>query len=192
MTRIDRMTLSPAWRLLLLLALMAASMPVSAQQKRAVVVGINTYAPPESAGGFALRKWKDLAGAVNDAEAMATLLETRFGFDDIVLLTEQEATREAILSALTDLEASSAAGDVAVFYYAGHGSQIRNTGSTELDGLDETIVPSDVPDGAEDIRDKELRVYFNSLLDKGTELTLIFDSCHKSADMGNDHQWTVN
>lgn len=167
--------------LLLMLVAVLCAAPSSAQKKRAVVIGINSYAPTESAGGFALRKWKDLAGAVNDAQAMAALLDTRFDFDEVVLLTEKEATREAILSALNQLESSSSAGDIAVFYYAGHGSQIRNTGSTEADGLDETIVPADVPDGASDIRDKELRGLFNRLLDKGTRLTLIFDSCHSGS-----------
>ena len=90
--------LSVAWTL--------QALPGSAQQKRAVVVGINTYAPTETGSGFALRKWKDLAGAVHDAEAMAALLEARFGFDEIVLLTEQDATRDAILSALDELERS--------------------------------------------------------------------------------------
>ncbi len=156
-------------------------LPASSQTRRGVVVGINQYAPTESATGFALRKWKDLDGAVNDAESMAALLDQRFEFDEVTLLLEGEATREAILAALVELESVSNAGDVAVFYYAGHGSQVRNTGSSEADGLDETIVPSDVPDGAEDIRDKELRAYFNRILDKGALLTLIFDSCHSGS-----------
>jgi len=156
-------------------------LPATAQTKRAVVIGINEYSPTEATSGFALRKWKNLDGAVNDAEAMAALLESRFEFDEVVLLTEGQASRDAILKALSNLEAASSAGDVAVFYYAGHGSQVKNTASSEADGLDETIVPSDVPDGAEDIRDKELRGVFNDILDKGALLTLIFDSCHSGS-----------
>ena len=167
--------------ILILAALLMCAHTAQSQQKRAVVVGINAYTPTEATNGFALRKWKDLDGAVNDAEAMAALLQTRFDFDEVRLMTDGEATREAILSAIKDLEARSAAGDVALFYYAGHGSQVRNSGSSEADGLDETIVPADVPDGADDIRDKELRSLFNSLLDKGTFLTLIFDSCHSGS-----------
>lgn len=167
--------------LLLIVLLLGLTSPSSAQTRRAVIIGINQYTPTEAASGFALRKWKDLDGAVNDAETMATILESRFEFDEVVLLTDAEASREAILQALADLEASSSAGDVALFYYAGHGSQVRNTGSTEADGLDETIVPADVPDGADDIRDKELRGVFNSILDKGALLTLIFDSCHSGS-----------
>lgn len=161
--------------------ILGLTQPATAQTKRAVVIGINQYTPTEAATGFALRKWKDLDGAVNDAESMAALLEGRFEFDEVVVLTDREATREAILGALADLEAASSAGDVAVFYYAGHGSQVRNTASSEADGLDETIVPADVPDGADDIRDKELRGVFNGILDKGALLTLIFDSCHSGS-----------
>lgn len=172
----------PYWLCLLAAAISIGIANLStAQTKRAVVVGINQYTPTEAASGFALRKWKDLDGAVNDAEAMAALLESRFAFDEIILLTDGQASRAAILDALENLEASSTAGDVSLFYYAGHGSQVRNTASSESDGLDETIVPADVPDGAEDIRDKELRGVFNDILDKGALLTLIFDSCHSGS-----------
>ena len=167
--------------LVLIVLIAGCTATASAQSRRAVVIGINEYTPTEAASGFALRKWKNLDGAVNDAEAMAAILESRFDFDEVVLLTETAASREAILQALANLESASSAGDVALFYYAGHGSQVRNTGSSEADGLDETIVPADVPDGAEDIRDKELRGVFNSILDKGALLTLIFDSCHSGS-----------
>jgi len=159
----------------------ALSSESAAQTKRAVVVGINTYAPTETGTGFTLRKWKDLDGAVNDAQAMEALLLGRFEFDEVTLLLEEDATRDAIFSALQAMQQASSAGDVALFYYAGHGSQVKNLASTEADGLDETIVPSDVPDGSADIRDKELRGVFNGILDRGSYLTLIFDSCHSGS-----------
>ena len=108
-------------------------------------------------------------------------------------LTEGEATRQGILDALDDLVASSQPGDEVVFFYAGHGSQVRNLGSDEDDGMDETIVPSDAApradgsDGADDVRDKELRRRFAALLARVTSggadghVTIIMDSCHSGS-----------
>jgi Caspase domain len=71
-----------------------------------------------------------------------------------------------------------AAGDISLFFYAGHGSQVTNSKSTELDLKDETIVPADAMQGTRHIRDKELARLFHKALGKGTFLTAIFDSCH--------------
>ena len=169
---------------IVLLSSLLTAGSVQAQQKRAVLVGINDYSPEASedgSSGIALRKWKDLKGAVNDVEAMSLLLSSRFAFDEITLLTNKDAKRAAIFQAIDQLVADSKPGDVALFYYAGHGSQMKNTGSSEADGLDETIVPWDVVLGEPDIRDKELRDAFNKLIDKGALVTLIFDSCHSGS-----------
>src|SRR5204863_464530 len=101
---------------------------------------------------------------------MRQMLELVHGFapHDIVTLTDQAATRAAILRAIeTHLIAPAAAGDIVFFFYAGHGSQVRNTRSDEADQLDESIVPADSRRGAPDIRDKELRRLFNRILGRG-------------------------
>jgi broad specificity phosphatase PhoE len=73
-------------------------------------------------------------------------------------------------------------GDVLLFYYAGHGSQVRNSLSYKPDKQDETIVPWDANVGAWDIRDKEIARLFNEALDKHkVTLTAIFDSCHSGS-----------
>lgn len=152
------------------------------QDRRAMLVGINTYSPPEGSEAAISRKWRDLDGAANDVVAVESILSTRFGFDEIHTLTNRDATREAIFAGITEwLVEPSEPGDIVVFYYAGHGSQVRNTESRESDGLDETIVPADSWNGAPDIRDKELRDAFNALLAKGVTVTLIFDSCHSGS-----------
>ncbi|NNE35673.1 MAG: caspase family protein, partial [Rhodothermales bacterium] len=141
-----------------------------------------TYTPPEGVEAVVSRKWRNLDGAANDVETIEAILKTRFGFEEIHKLKNREATRDAIFAGITDwLVAPSKPGDVVVFYYAGHGSQVRNTESRESDGLDETIVPTDSWNGAHDIRDKELRDAFNALLAKGVTVTLIFDSCHSGS-----------
>ena len=58
------------------------------------------------------------------AQAMEALLLGRFEFDEVTLLLEEDATRDAIFSALQAMQQASTAGDVALFYYAGHGVQV--------------------------------------------------------------------
>src|SRR5436853_5482017 len=160
-----------------------------AAHRRALLVGINDYtashiarsphAPPPLE-----RDWPNLNGAVNDVAAMKEMLALAYGFNrrDIITLTDQAATRAAILHSIeTHLETGAAKDDVLLFYFAGHGSQVRNSESDERDKLDESIVPADSRAGAPDIRDKELRVLFNRILDRGARLTVILDNCHSGS-----------
>lgn len=163
--------------------------------RRALLVGIDRYQPDDVSAksqpeaGTSRRKWKDLRGAVNDVRALREVLIHRFGFrpDDVVVLENQAATRQAILTAFQrHLIAPARSGDHSLFYYAGHGSRIRNSRSTELDGKDETIVPADAntADGERkvvDIRDKEWDRLFTQVLDRGAWLTALFDSCHSGS-----------
>lgn len=131
------------------------------------------------------RRWANLKGCLNDVEAMRELLVKKFLFkpENVWTLTDRDraATREAIVGGIERLIAESSPGDVALFYYSGHGSQIINIKNGEEKRKDETIVPADSYRGAEDIRDKELARHFNRALDKGIILTAIFDSCHSGS-----------
>ena len=71
--------------------------------------------------------------------------------------------------------------DISFFYYAGHGSQMKNSKSPEEDKQDETTVPADSYKGTPDIRDKEYARSFMKVLEKGALLTAIFDSCHSGS-----------
>jgi hypothetical protein len=151
--------------------------------RRAVVVGINNYELPGQPQ-VGKRRWRNLSGAVNDAETIRSLLVGRLGFrdQDVKLLTNEQAKREAILSTIqSHLIEPSRPGDIAVFFYSGHGSQVVNSLSNEPDKRDESLVPADSAQGALDIRDKELAVLFNKILAQKASLTVIFDSCHSGS-----------
>ena len=171
------------------LALASTLAAQTSNHKRALIVGINDYSashlgPPAAPGTVPERDWPNLSGAVNDATALQEMLVAAYGFDrsDIVTLVDQDATRAAIMDALDQhLAAKASKDDVLLFYYAGHGSQVKNSLSDERDKLDESIVPADSRLGARDIRDKELRALFNRILDRGARLTLIFDNCHSGS-----------
>jgi uncharacterized caspase-like protein len=171
---------------------------------RAVLVGVNVYQPQKTAalprekagitneapkkqparaqrtGGRAA--FSNLYGPVADVVAMRTLLQRKYDFTVIKTLEDQKATRAGILDAIrNDLIDDAAPGDVCLFYYAGHGSRVRNSKGGEPDGYDESLVPADSNQGALDIRDKELARLFLEALKKGVTLTAIFDSCHSGS-----------
>lgn len=174
--------------------LMLAPTSGFAQTRRAVLAGINHYVPEgttpkkivltEKAGVGGRGSWTNLEGSLNDVESIRELLITRYGFEEknIHVLTEAEATHENILKAIqTYLADPASPGDISFFYYAGHGSQMKNSKSPEEDKQDETTVPADSYKGTPDIRDKEYARSFMKVLEKGALLTAIFDSCHSGS-----------
>jgi hypothetical protein len=156
----------------------------NAKTSRALFIGINQYkAPKDSVLRSPRALWNNLGGCVNDAEAMRDIAVTRYGFlpANITILLNAEASRARIIAEIKNLIARSEKGDVVFIFYAGHGSQMKNSLSVEKDKKDETIVPADAWKGVADIRDKELSSFFNQLIDKGVLLTVIFDSCHSGS-----------
>jgi hypothetical protein len=127
--------------------------------KKAVCFGINNY-PGTS---------NDLQGCVNDAKDWGALLQG-FGFDVSIILDAQ-ATRQNIKTALSDLVTSAGAGDVVIFTYSGHGTQVRDTSGDESDAYDEAIY---VYDGV--VLDDELRAIITNVNPQAT-LVVISDSC---------------
>ncbi len=172
---------------------------LQAETRRAVLIGINTY-NPDNLGKSRYRAapkpgpvkraavkgdpsywgFKDLHGAVADVELMKTLLGN-LGISDFVVLENQDASADAIISALQkNLVDDAASGDVRIVYYSGHGNHIKNTASAEH-GEDQTIVPADHWNNVPDIRDKEIsRILFRAAK-KGVKVTFIADSCHSSS-----------
>jgi metacaspase-1 len=136
---------------------------------RALIVGINTY--PSA----------PLDGCVNDVNDLAQFLvqKCRFNMADIRLLTDNRATKAAIVERLGWLLNGVQKGDRLLFHYSGHGVQFptRNPAG-EVDGLDEAICPVDF-DWTDDhtIRDKDFYQLFSSVPD-GVEFVWISDSCH--------------
>ena len=105
---------------------------------RAVLVGIDEYENPDV---------RSLQGCVNDVALVRSLLKGYFAVpnEDIRVVVNRRATKAAILHRLRDMISRGQPGDVLVFYYSGHGSQVRDRDGDELtDGLDEIICPYDM------------------------------------------------
>ncbi len=127
--------------------------------KKAICVGINNY-PGTS---------NDLLGCVNDAIDWAAVLKD-FGFETSLMLDSQ-ATKQNVKAALSDLVISANEGDVVVFTYSGHGTQVIDFNGDEGDVYYEAIY---VYDGT--IIDDDLRSIINKINYKAT-LVVISDSC---------------
>lgn len=155
--------------------------------KKALVIGIDKYNPPPGvkiSTKSGRTSWPELSGCKNDAMAMKEIIITKFGFiaPNIAELYDAKATRAAILKGMEDLLNNTPENGIALIYYAGHGSFIKNSLSKEEDKFDETIVPADTwKEGIPDIRDKEIARMFNRFVDKKIKLTAIFDCCHSGS-----------
>jgi Caspase domain len=149
--------------------------PAADHGRRALLVGVNEY--PMLPNRYRLH------GCVNDVEAMAHILETVVGFphDAITLLRDQEATRDRILEELRRMSDEAAPGDLVVFQFSGHGSQMTDREGDEGDGLDETLVPSDSgrrPNPNRDITDDEIYDWLRGVTEKTDNVVFIADCCH--------------
>lgn len=152
------------------------------QTYRALLIGINEYNFDLSKSKYR-KGFSNLKGPINDILAIENLIVNKYLFpqENIVKLINEEGTRDNIIKELKKLAEISNSGDVVLIYYSGHGSQVVNSLSNELDKKDETIVPYDSYLGVPDIRDKELSVFLNGIIDKGAILTCIFDCCHSGS-----------
>ena len=86
--------------------------PYLSGKYRALVIGNNDYDDPE-------KLWPSLKTAVADAEAVADILKTDYGFAEITLL--KNAKQREIVRAFNKLAKSAQENDSVLIYYAGHG-----------------------------------------------------------------------
>lgn len=162
----------------------------------ALLVGIDRYDPRS--------RVPNLRGCVNDVEAMATLLQRKFGMPAANLrkLLNEAATHQAIKLAFRHhlIKQAKAWADAGrqgappafVFHYSGHGSQARDETGTEPDGMDETLVAHDsrVP-GIYDIKDWELGQLITELNQYSDNVTIILDCCHSGSGTRNPNDPTI-
>ena len=141
----------------------------------ALIVGISDYA------NFGAEIGGDLPGARNDAIAYRDVFIAQKGFapQNVRVLLDGEATRANIIREFKEwLPSVVKPGDLVVFAFAGHGSQMWDTNGDEEDGLDETICPTDVikGDSRNDIPDDELNALLGGI--PTDNVVVILDNCH--------------
>ena len=153
--------------------------------KRALIVAVAEYAPETG--------WTQI-NADNDLPLIRAALDTQ-DFDAIHELRDEEATRAGILRAFRKLLLDPAGpGDLALFHFSGHGQQLTDDGSDELDGYDEALVPYDAPSsttgeyrGEKHLRDDTLHHLIQELRRKvgpSGQVIAFLDSCFSGTPRG--------
>jgi Caspase domain len=123
--------------------------------KKALVVGINAYDPPNA-----------LPSCLNDADGFMQLLKDSYGFESVSSLRDTEASKQAILDGLQILLEGAIPGDDLVFYFSGHGYTFQQGNE-----LIEALVPQD----ADFLTSEDM-----STATRGVplaSLTVVLDSC---------------
>lgn len=162
--------------------------PVRASgRRRALLIGIN-YPGTRAA----------LRGCVNDARNIQRLL-LRHGYPNdsshMVMLTDDTRdknyvpTGDNIFKALQWLVQGVSEGDVLFFHYSGHGAQVKDKTGMEVDGMNETILPSDYK--RRQITDDELWGNIVYPLPSGVRLTSIMDCCHSGTGLDLPYDYSI-
>ncbi len=143
---------------------------------KAVLVGVDRYERSDV---------PRLGGCVNDVALVRHILKKYLEVpnDDIRIVVNERATKANIMHRLRTLIDQSEAGDGLVFFFSGHGSQIRDRNGDELtDSLDEIICPYDMDwDRGTYILDDDLDALFDRLRED-VLLEAFFDCCFWGVD----------
>lgn len=170
------------------------ALPMMAQTRRALLVGISAYKSPLN--GYT---WHNIHGA-NDVALMASALKGQgFSCSD---LTDAAATHDNIVSSFNGLVAASKPGDIVLFLFSGHGQPVEDCNGDEADGWDESIVPIDAwkhydarhYHGEKHIVDDDFRSMVSSLRRKvgpNGMVYIVIDACHAGTFSRGDNDTPI-
>lgn len=168
---------------------LGAAVETDGVRRLALVVGVGEYRAPAV---------PDLAGPPGDARRFVELLTGRGGYgfprQNVCVLTDEQATvagfREHFQKALVERARPQ---DVAVIFYAGHGSMRRDRNGDEPDEMDETFVLHDSrTPGVADLADDEFNEMLTRLHARTRHITVVLDSCNSgTATRGADGTFTA-
>ena len=160
-----------------LLILLSLSVHVTAQTKRALVIGLGEQQD---------KAWNKINGD-KDVPLVQIMLKNA-GFKSVTTLVNRQATKVGIVRAFKRMTASCKHGDVVYIHYSGHGQQMTDVHNDDRDGLDECWIPYDACrkvsatyHGEKHLTDDELNVYLNAIRNKigaKGKLLVVIDACH--------------
>lgn len=177
-------------RLLTILSvvLIFSSLQLSAQTKRALVIGIGEQVD---------KSWAKINGD-KDVPLVQQMLRNA-GYKDVRALVNKQATKAGIVSAFKKLSSQCEAGDVVYIQFSGHGQLVTDVNGDEDDGWDEAWIPYDAylkygknDRGEKHLIDDEINILLTSIRnkigDKGKMLVVV-DACHSGdSSRGNDDE----
>ena len=148
--------------------------------RHALLIGIQDY----SASNL-----PSLQGPLNDIALVRHLLESRFGVpkDNIVVLSDAQATHSGIKKAFAQLAERLKPGDFVYIHYSGHGSQADDQNGDERSGKDQTWVSYGARSGRSkdiddyEVLDDEINEWLIPLYEKTNRIVFVSDSCHSAS-----------
>ena len=174
--------------------LMFSSVQLSAQTKRALVIGIGEQVD---------KSWAKINGD-KDVPLVQQMLQ-KVGYTDIRTLVNKQATKVGIVAAFKKLTSQCAVGDIVYVHFSGHGQQVTDVNGDEgkEDGWDEAWIPYDAYlkydakryKGEKHLIDDELNTLLTAIRNKigdSGKLLVVVDACHSGdSSRGNDIDETV-
>lgn len=156
-------------------------------------IGINVYKHPEI---------KDLHSCVKDVYNLKNCLQSNFNIPEnqYKILTNEQATRNGIISSFREHFTQIKDGDILLFHYSGHGSwekvsqEFSDSHLEVQGGRNEVLVCHDSSDlGIYNIADKELRLLLSEIQYKMEEEEVknchsifLLDCCHSGSLLRNN------
>ena len=170
---------------MLVCLLFSGSGPVLGQSRRALLIGLGQQAD---------KGWARIHGD-RDVYLMKPVLQ-KAGFRDVRMLVNSQATKQAIVKALTRLAGDCRAGDVVYVHFSGHGQLMTDREGDEEDCWDECWIPYDASlrygqtdDGSLHLTDDELNVLLLAVRKKvgpKGRILVVVDACHSGDSTRGD------
>lgn len=163
--------------LLFVTCLLVAPIWLSAQTKRALVIGLGEQKD---------KSWAKIHGDKDVSYVEAMLLGA--GYKEITTLINQQATKVGIVNEFQKLASKCRMGDIIYIHFSGHGQQVTDVNGDEEDGLDESWIPYDAyfkygenDKGEKHLIDDEINVLLTNIRERiGEEgaMLVVVDACH--------------
>ena len=162
-----------------MLFLLSVSLPLQAQTRRALVIGIGQQED---------KAWGKINGDKDVVYVEAMLKAAKYKEVNITRLVNGQATKNGIVKAFKGLVSQCKVGDIVYVHYSGHGQQMKDVHNDEKDGLDECWIPYDAyrkpckkDRGEKHLTDDEVNYYLNTIRDKigdKGKMLVVIDACH--------------
>lgn len=166
-------------RLLYIVILALFSQILSAQTRRALVIGVGVQQDD---------RWGKINGDMDVPIVIEMLKNSGYQNKNVVTLVNQQATKSRIMDAFSLLIKSCRLNDIIYIHFSGHGQRVTDIDGDEEDGWDESWIPYDayrdycVQDRGEKhlIDDEIYQLLFEikSKIGANGKILVVADACH--------------
>jgi len=173
---------------LLSVSLLFLSVPIPAQTRRALVIGIGEQKDAN---------WAKINGDKDVPYVLQLLKDAEY--TEIHTLVNKQAIKANIVSKFNALATDSKKGDVVYIHFSGHGQLVTDVNGDEEDGWDEAWIPYDAylkygrkDKGEKHLVDDEINVLLTNIkkkIGKSGKLLVVVDACHSGdSSRGDDDE----